>query len=862
MVTYALCGVKQVRTVLGVVGYQPLMILAITVVAVTTGLIGSRVLWRHLEGHFRAPLLRAIDKMDQGIVLFSDKREVVFCNHRYQEIYGLSLEQVKPGTPIEKLIQRRLELGLKVQGASQDYVKQRIASPVTASRVINEFSDGRLIAYVSRPVPGGGGIATHEDVTERETVHRQLQQQYEIVKEQQEQLRESKVQFDAALNHMSEAFCFFDVEERLIVSNDRFAEMYNLTPDAIRPGMTLRQIIELRYRAGSLPAMSSDEFYASRAAVNVADTASDTIVKQTNGRVFAIRHRPMANGGWIATHSDITEREELHEVMNQQKLMLHTRNLQFDIALNNISQGLCFFDSAQRLLICNNRYVEMYDLAPSSVVPGMTLEEIIDLRYAAGSAAVISKEEYHAWRNKIDVLDDTVVELMNGRMVEIRHRTMPDGGWVATHEDITQKRQAEDRNRMTMDRLRTTQGELRRAATAAEASNDAKSSFLANMSHEIRTPLNGVLGMAQALSNERLTTFQGESVNTIIDCGQTLMALLNDVLDLSKIEAGKLEIAPVDGELERVFNHLRKLFLPRAREKSIDLNVEFDPEIPKLLKFDYVRIHQCVANLISNAIKFTKAGGVNVLVTHEAMDAHKYWISVAVTDTGMGVSEDAARRLFSEFSQADASTTRQFGGTGLGLAITRKLARLMGGDVTLSSQPGTGSTFTLTFQTSAASAPKLVPAPLHDRESRPPGAALMGLKILLVDDNAINRSVARLLLAPSGVVITEAANGKEALDRLAERQFDLVLLDIHMPVMDGTETIGHIRATEASWRTIPVIALTADAMTGDKERLLSLGMNGYVSKPIEQRALIHEIHRALSTSAAAEPADNQIRQLG
>ena len=502
----------------------------------------------------------------------------------------------------------------------------------------------------------------------------------------------------------------------------------------------------------------------------------------------------------------------------------------------------------------------MYDLAPATVVPGMTLGEIIDLRYEVGSSPAMTREEYHAWRNAIAVSDDTVVELMNGRVIEIHHRTMSDGGWVATHEDITQKRQAEDQSRLTMDRLRVTQVELRLAAAAAEASNEAKSSFLANMSHEIRTPLNGVLGMAQVLENEPLTPFQRESVRTILDSGQTLMTLLNDVLDLSKIEAGKLDIVPIDGEIENVFLHLRKLFLQRALEKSITLVIDIDPAIPKRLRFDYVRIHQCVANLISNALKFTKAGGVSVSVKHQVIDTHSYLIAVAVTDSGIGISEEAAARLFAEFSQADASTTRQFGGTGLGLAITRKLARMMGGDVAMTSQPGRGSTFTLTFRASAALSLHMVPAPAL--ENRTPTAALLGLKILLVDDNAINRSVARLLLAPSGVVVTEAANGRDALDRIAEQPFDLVLLDVHMPVMDGVETIRRIRAAEASWRSIPVIALTADAMTGDRDRLLALGMTGYASKPIEQRALIHEIHRALSTSALAEPTGDDIRRLG
>ncbi len=699
------------------------------------------------------------------------------------------------------------------------------------------------------------GILGLRFLLRRETIHRRLRGQFELLKERQEQLLAGNLQFEAALNHMSEALCIFDGEQRLIVSNNRYAEIYGLRPDAIRPGMTLPEIIDLRYRAGSLPAMSREEFDSWRTSIFVANSPSDTIVRHTNGRVYAIHHRPMASGGWIATHDDITEREELHsqlreqfEIMNEQKLQLAAKNLQFDTALNNISQGVCFFDGERRLLICNNRYLDMYDIDSAAVSPGSTLSEIMDLRRGAGTFAAMSEEDYHAWRNEVIMADsptDTTVELMNGSVFEIHHQPMPDGGWVATHGDITQQRRAEEQNQLMVSRLRAAQDELKRAAAAAEASNEAKSSFLANMSHEIRTPLNGILGMAQVLENELLTNSQRESVRTILDSGQTLMTLLNDVLDLSKIEAGKLEILPIDGEVEHIFLHLHKLFLPRALEKLITLDVEIDPAIPKLLKFGYVRVHQCVANLISNAVKFTNIGGVRVAVTHELADAGDYLISVAVSDTGIGINKEAAARLFSDFSQADASTTRQFGGTGLGLAISRKLARMMGGDISLTSQPGKGSTFTLTFRASAASSAKFAPAALSQGDVL--SAPLLGLKILLVDDNAINRSVARLLLAPSGVVVTEAANGREALDRLAEQEFDLVLLDVHMPVMDGPETIKHIRGDNAAWRDLPVIALTADAMSGDKERLLSMGMTGYTSKPIEQRALMHEIHRVLRT---------------
>jgi signal transduction histidine kinase/CheY-like chemotaxis protein len=521
-----------------------------------------------------------------------------------------------------------------------------------------------------------------------------------------------------------------------------------------------------------------------------------------------------------------------------------------DAAISNMPVGLSMFDAEGKLIVCNRKFAEIYALGPELTSPGTAYGAIHDRELESRLSLGADSEDITTPRMELfDGAEAGTVlrELRDGRCLSIRVQPLKSGGWVAVHEDVTPRRRAEEENRLMLERLHATQDELKRSALAAAASNEAKSSFLANMSHEIRTPLNGILGMAQVLENERLTPFQVEGVQTILESGKTLMALLNDVLDLSKIEAGKLNIEQIDGNLQDNLLYVQKLFLGRAQEKHIGLHLEIDEAVPDDVKFDHIRVRQCVSNMVSNAIKFTNTGSVTISVAHEIIAEAEYLIRVDVADTGIGISEEAAGQLFSEFSQADASTTRKYGGTGLGLAITRKLARLMGGDATVASVPGMGSTFRFTFRALAGSAGKTASAWIQDK--RPGSATFHGLRLLLVDDNAINRSVARLLLAPTGVIVTEAANGKEALDRLADQIFDLVLLDVHMPVMDGTEAIRHIRAADASWRDIPVIALTADAMSGDRERLLSIGMTGYASKPIEQAALVNEIHRVMGMSA-------------
>jgi len=257
-----------------------------------------------------ARLEEAINHLSLGIVIFDEKREVIFCNGRYREMYGLSPEQVKPGTPTSELIRHRLSLGLKVHVTPDEYIRERVGRDIALDTTVQEFADGRIIAYTVYPVPGGGGMATHEDITEREELNTRLKKQYELGREQEETLRVRNFQFDTAINNMSQGLCFFDSDHRLIVCNDRFVEMYDIAPECVSPGMSLIEIVDLRFEAGSFPAMTRDEYLHWRTNVAVSNEAKDSIVELMNGRTFKIRHRPMAGGGWVATHEDITEQRQ------------------------------------------------------------------------------------------------------------------------------------------------------------------------------------------------------------------------------------------------------------------------------------------------------------------------------------------------------------------------------------------------------------------------------------------------------------------------------------------------------------------------------------------------------------------------
>jgi CheY-like chemotaxis protein len=341
-----------------------------------------------------------------------------------------------------------------------------------------------------------------------------------------------------------------------------------------------------------------------------------------------------------------------------------------------------------------------------------------------------------------------------------------------------------------------------------------------------------------------LTPEQREQAEIVLESGKSLKALLDDVLDLSKIEAGRMELAPLDKDLHHTLKRQHRLWLPRAEEKGIELTLAIAESVPAYLRFDPVRLGQCISNIVSNAIKFTERGEVAISASGQPVPQGTA-ITLTVRDTGIGMSEVTGERLFAPFTQADNTISRRFGGTGLGLAITQRLARLMDGDLTVTSQEGAGSTFTLRFIAQAVDALAAVPAHEATSLAIPGRKSLRGKKLLLVDDHPLNRRVARLFLDPEGYRVTEAENGLEALEKLAAERFDLVLLDIHMPVLDGIQTLKRIRSSPEPWHDLPVLALTADAMSGDRERYLAEGMDGYISKPIDKLDLLIEIQKLL-----------------
>jgi len=390
--------------------------------------------------------------------------------------------------------------------------------------------------------------------------------------------------------------------------------------------------------------------------------------------------------------------------------------------------------------------------------------------------------------------------------------------------------------------------DLMDARDAANAANIAKSQFLANMSHEIRTPLNGVLAMAEVMDRGELSGIQRERLTVVRQSGEQLLAVLNDVLDLSKIEAGKLELFEQDFDLERLAVSACDGFNAMAQEKGLGFEVEVTPEARGAWRGDPDRLRQIFANLVSNAVKFTAKGMVSA--RFELADAGG--LRLAITDTGIGIAQDKIGALFEKFTQADSSTTRQYGGTGLGLAICRELAQLMGGQISVMSEEGKGSTFIVELPFERGSESAASPAP----EAPTAEAQGGGVRVLAAEDNPVNQLVLKTLLSQIGIEPVMVADGVDAVAAWESGDWDVILMDVQMPRMDGPTATRFIRAREAAQgraRT-PIVALTANAMTHQVAEYLAAGMDGFVPKPIEVGRLFEALETALETGEAEAPS--------
>ncbi len=530
---------------------------------------------------------------------------------------------------------------------------------------------------------------------------------------------------------------------------------------------------------------------------------------------------------WVGQFQDITARKRDEKELQETLSLLAA-------TLDATADGILVVDPGGTMTSFNHRFAEMWRL------PDRVLASRDD---AAALAAVLAQvRDPDAFMAKVEELyhqpgaeSDDVIEFLDGRVFERTSKPQRiDGsvvGRVWSFHDVSERRRLE--------------ADVASALATAQEASRLKSVFVATMSHEIRTPMNGVLGLTELLVDSDLDRTQRGHVLALRESGRTLMALINDVLDFSKIEAGKMDLEAIEFDLADAVRGATAAVAAQAREKGLDLHVDLGRDVPGRVRGDPLRLRQVLLNLASNAVKFTDAGRVTVAVAGAGDGRLRF----SVADTGIGIDESARSRLLEPFCQADSSTTRRFGGTGLGLTISAQLVELMGGTLDFDSRLGEGSTFWFDVALPAVGlrsggSPAAAP-PIPVPDDVPAGA-----RVLLADDAQINRMVGVALLERLGCVVDVAANGVEAVEAVLRTRYAAVLMDCLMPVMDGYEATAQIRRLETGVRRTPIVALTASAMVGDRERCLAAGMDDYLAKPLDRATLARALGRCLVGGAS------------
>ena len=631
----------------------------------------------------------------------------------------------------------------------------------------------------------------------------------------EEESRRRKAELEGAIAALDAGFAMYDAEERLVVCNDRYAEMFFINPHARAQRPTYEELVrsslgesgELRRL---LPPIVDVEQWIKKRLLEFRSPSSSSLQRHGE-RWIRIDDRKTPNGGTVCMRTDVTaiKRAEFEAKLQEERLKLAT---------SAAGIGIWELDVVQQKLSWDQRMFELHACSPADFQG--TYADWRSRIHPDDAAQVEGKlknaiEHGEGFRAAFRVVGpDGAVRHLESRSGCIRSTEGAIVRVIGVTTDITEQIEA--------------QQTLQAAADAANEASKAKAEFLATMSHEIRTPMNGVIGMTNLLIGTELDGVQREYVETIRASGESLLTLINDILDFSKMEAGKLVLESVPFCLDHVVMECITLFTSQAESKGVALVHQLPPE-PTHAIGDPTRVKQLLLNLVSNALKFTKVGSVRVIVGVERTSKTRAMVEMRVADTGIGMAPDHLNRLGEAFLQADASTTRQYGGTGLGLSICRSLITLLNGKLTVESELGKGTTFTVRLPLELTERAEIA-APLASANN----ADFRLKRVLVAEDNSVNQRVVGLLLKKIVDVVDFASDGREALELFTLNSYDCVLMDGQMPEMDGLEATRRIRAVESleGRHRTPIIALTANALPGDRETFLRAGMDEYLTKPV------------------------------
>lgn len=645
-------------------------------------------------------------------------------------------------------------------------------------------------------------------------------------KRTEEELQESKEIFQTVFNNSAAAIIVTDKEEKIIAWNP-FAEsmlessrqdLFNCPVKKLYPPKEFKRIRALRVRQQGM--VSNFETQVCKSNGSVLDVnMSISFIRDSEGHIT----------GSIGILQDITKQKmaevKIRESENKARVILENSPVAITL-LDEKGQIVSWNRYTEELLGMNKG--DLYLKPIQMIYPQEEWEKIqkVGIR-REGSKHHLETKVIRKEGKVIDVdLSVNILRDSNKKIV----------GSVGIMQDITQQKRTQDM--------------LLKAKIAAEDTSKAKSLFLANMSHEVRTPMNTIMGMIDLTLDTDLTKEQKDNLSTVKDAADILLSLLNDILDLSRVEAGKIHLEQIEINIQNIVKSVCKGLSVLAKNKNLELVWQMGDAVPEMVLGDPIRLRQIMVNLINNAIKFTFKGKIAIKVKlNKMLDDNNCELLFAVSDEGVGIRQDKLKEIFEVFAQADTSTTRRFGGTGLGLSISKKLVEMMGGRIWAESVEFKGSTFFFTGQFKIVQKED-IPQALKEKSieaellAQLPKRDLKNLSILLAEDNIVNQKMAVRMLEKRGWSVTTADNGQQVLDSVEQGVFDLILMDALMPVMDGYEATRRIRDKEKkTGERIPIIALTARAMSGDKQKCLAAGMDGYVPKPIDRQKLYETIEK-------------------